>query len=111
MALHDIKSKKDFEEKVLSNSKVVLVDFWASWCPPCRAMAPVLEATAQTQDEIADIVKVNIEESADNNALAGEYSVRSIPNMIVFKNGKEVDRFVGVTPEKILAETFKKHAA
>lgn len=110
MALYDIKTKKEFEDKVLGSDKVVLVDFWAIWCPPCRAMAPILEETAKSQDDIADIVKVDIEASAENQALANEYGVRSIPNMLIFKDGQEVERFVGITPEKVLAESFKRHA-
>ena len=110
MALYNTTTKQEFENKVLQSDKVVLVDFWAAWCPPCRAMAPILEVTAEIQDAIADIVKVDIEASPDNQALAGECGVRSIPNMVIFKGGKEVERFIGVTPEKVLAESFQRHA-
>lgn len=110
MALYNTENKKEFEDKVLKSDKVVLVDFWAAWCPPCRAMAPILESAAKSQDDIADIVKVDIEASAANQELANEFGVRSIPNMLVFKDGQEVERFVGITPEKILAEAFSRHA-
>ncbi len=109
MALHNTLTREEFDEKVLKSKKVVLVDFWAKWCPPCRAMAPVLESTAKAMDDIADIVKVDIEESPNNSQLAGEYEVRSIPNMVVFKDGKVVDTIVGMVPQSVLESTLKKH--
>lgn len=96
MALYNITSKKEFEEKVLKSKKVVLVDFWADWCPPCRAMAPVLHDVAEENDELLDVVKVDIENTDENRALANEYGVRSIPNMPLFLHGKEVERIVGL---------------
>jgi thioredoxin 1 len=96
MALYNITSKKEFAEKVLNSNKVVLVDFWAAWCPPCRAMAPILQEAAEENDELMDVVKVDIEDTDDNRALAVEYGVRGIPNMPLFLDGKEVDRIVGL---------------
>lgn len=104
MALLNTTTSKEFEEKVLKSKKTVLVDFWAAWCPPCVAMAPILHKVADELDETVDIVKVNIEESADNNRLAGEHRVQSIPNMVIFKDGKEVDRIIGMVPEFVLTE-------
>lgn len=104
MALLTTTTRKEFEDKVLNSNKTVLVDFWAEWCPPCRAMAPVLHNVADDVDANADIVKVNIEESADNQQLAGEYQIQSIPNMIIFRGGKEIDRIIGMTSGENLSK-------
>ncbi|USN96115.1 MAG: thioredoxin [Candidatus Nomurabacteria bacterium] len=111
MALYNTTTKQEFEEKVLKSDKVVLVDFWAAWCPPCRAMSPALISLADKLDDTTDVVKVNIEESADNNALAGEHGVQSIPNMIVYKAGKQVDNIIGMVPESTLREQLTAAAA
>lgn len=95
MALYNITTTQEFEDKVLNSSKVVLVDFWADWCPPCRAMAPALHDIAEEHDELIDIVKVDIEDTDDNRALADQYGVSSIPNMPLFLDGKEVHRIIG----------------
>ncbi len=109
MALLNITSKQEFKDKVLDSEKVVLVDFWATWCPPCRMMTPILEDISKHMADDVDIAKVNVEESADNGALAQEYGVQGIPNMQVFKGGKVVDTFVGMRPANILEEDLKKH--
>ncbi len=102
MALHITRTHDDFKTKVLNSKKVVLVDFWAAWCAPCHAMAPVLEATAKKLDDKLDIVKINIEDSKDNAELAGTYGVRGIPNMQVFKNGEVIKELIGVRPQHVL---------
>jgi thioredoxin 1 len=102
MALYTITTKKEFEDKVLKSDKLVLVDFWADWCPPCRAMAPTLHDVAESHDELIDIVKVDIEDTDENRALAGEYGVQSIPNMPLFIRGNEVDRIVGLVSKNEL---------
>ncbi len=109
MALITTTTKQEFEEKVIKSKKVVLVDFWAEWCPPCRAMAPVLEKLAKEMDDDVDVVKVDTEASSDNAALAMQYEVRSIPNMNVFKGGKVVDTVIGMVPQVVLESTLKKH--
>ena len=96
MALYNITTKKEFEEKVIKSKKVVLVDFWAEWCPPCLAMAPVLHDVAKENDDLMDIVKIDIEDTDENRELANDYGVRSIPNMPLFLHGKEVERIVGL---------------
>ncbi len=107
MALYKTTTRAEFDEKALKSDKVVLVDFWAQWCPPCHAMAPVLEAAAKKMDKDFDVVKVNIEESQDNAALAGEYGVRGIPNMQVFKDGKVVKELVGARPLSVLEDELQ----
>lgn len=107
MALHNTLTRKDFEDKVLNSDKTVLVDFWAAWCAPCRAMAPTLEDIAKSMDDKIDVVKVNVEESPENNALAGQYGVQSIPNMQIFQKGKVVDQLIGVRPAGVLRQELE----
>lgn len=102
MALHNTTTREEFESQVLKSDKLVLVDFWAEWCPPCHAMAPTLEAVAKDLDAKFDVVKVNIEASQDNGVLAGEYGVQGIPNMQLFRDGKHVDTIIGLVPRTVL---------
>lgn len=95
----------EFENKVLNSDVPVLVDFWAPWCGPCKSIAPVLEEIASELKGKLSIVKVNVD---DNPRSPAEHSVRAIPNMILFKGGKEVDRIVGAVPKDQLIETLKK---
>ena len=78
---------------------MVLVDFWAPWCSPCKLIAPVLNEIAEEQQGKIRIGKVNVD---NQQALAAKYKVRNIPTLVLFKNGKEVKRFVGVKPKKAL---------
>ncbi len=91
----------NFEEKVINSGNPTLVDFWAPWCGPCVAMAPVMDELAADFEGKATIAKVNVDENKD---LAVKYGVRSIPNMVLFKNGKEVDRIIGSTAKSALAQ-------
>jgi thioredoxin 1 len=91
-------NEADFEREVLRADRPVMVDFWAPWCGPCRMVAPTLDALAREQD-VLKIAKVNVDE---NPGLASRYGTMSIPTMIVFNGGREVDRWVGALPEKSL---------
>jgi len=97
---------KNFNEEILSADKPALVDFWAPWCGPCKAIGPLVEELAgQYRDQIK-VAKVNID---DNRKTATAYGVRSIPTLILFKNGKVFDTLVGLVPKERL-ETFLKTA-
>ncbi|MBP6661557.1 MAG: thioredoxin [Paludibacter sp.] len=88
---------KNFQQQ--TKNKVVLVDFWAEWCAPCKMMAPVLNDVANELTENAYVGKLNIEQY---QSMAQQFNVRSIPTLIIFKNGKEVKRFVGIKQKDFL---------
>ncbi|HCZ3349265.1 TPA: thioredoxin [Staphylococcus aureus] len=94
----------DFDSKV--ESGVQLVDFWATWCGPCKMIAPVLEELAADYEGKADILKLDVDE---NPSTAAKYEVMSIPTLIVFKDGQPVDKVVGFQLKENLAEVLDKH--
>lgn len=99
MALVNIQSTNEFEQVVLKSDKPVLVDFWAPWCGPCKMVGPEVEALAKDYEGKAVVAKVNVDE---NQQLASQYNVMSIPTIIVFKGGQESKRLVGFRPKKEL---------
>lgn len=98
---------KEFEEKVLKSETPVLVDFWASWCMPCRMMAPILDDIAMDMKGKLTIAKVQTEEM-ENQDLAILYEIRSIPNMKLFKGGKVIKDFIGFRPKEIFEKEIKE---
>ncbi len=88
-------------------SGVALVDFWASWCAPCRMQGPILEKVAEQVVDKAKIGKCNVD---DQQELAAKFGIQSIPTLILFKDGTEVDRLVGLQSEKVLLEKLSKLA-
>lgn len=96
-------SLENFEKEVLKSEKPVLVDFYADWCGPCNAMAPVIEELATELDGKAKVGKINVDENSD---IAVEYNVMSIPTLIIFKNGKEEKRLVGLRNKEELLNLF-----
>ena len=92
---------KDFESEVLKSDQPVLVDFWAEWCGPCRALGPSLDALAAEKAGSVKVVKVNIDE---NPNAPSKYGVRSIPTLLIFKNGEVVAQTVGALPKTELTK-------
>ena len=95
-------TRNDFES-VINSENITLIDFYASWCGPCKALAPVLDEFASENKDIV-VGKVNVDEEMD---LAARFKVRSVPTMIVFKEGKEINRLVGFLPKEEILKRIK----
>ncbi len=95
-----------FKQDVLDSEVLVLVDFWAPWCGPCRMVAPVVDEIAVQYEGHIKVVKLNTDE---NPQTASQYGIRSIPTLMIFKGGQRVDMVVGAVPKTTLSNTLEKH--
>jgi thioredoxin 1 len=98
----------NFEQEVLQADKPVLVDFWAEWCAPCRMVAPIVEQLASEYEGNLLVGKVNVD---NNPQISMNYGIRSIPTLLIFKEGKAVDQIIGAVPKKTLVDKLTPHLA
>ena len=101
-------TEQNFDEALIANEGLVMLDFWAEWCGPCRAIAPVLEELAEASDGRVALMKVNVDE---NPGLAARYGIRSIPTILFVKQGAVVDRVVGAVPRAVLQDIVNARAS
>lgn len=99
-------SENTFEQDVVNSSIPVVVDFWATWCGPCRKLSPVIDEIAQSYIDKVKFVKVNIEECHE---VAKKYSISGIPSLLVFSNGEVVERMTGLMPKSTIISNIEKH--
>lgn len=99
-------NENNFKAEVLDSDKPVLVDFWAAWCGPCKLLGPTIDELYKELDGKAKVGKVNVDE---NQNLAAQYGVMSIPTVIIVKGGKIVEQFIGIQPKGVYIDAINKH--
>ncbi|HOZ53633.1 MAG TPA: thioredoxin [bacterium] len=100
-------NKNDFTKEVLESELPVLVDFWAPWCMPCKMMSPILDELSSSMEGKIKVVKVNTED-AQNQDLAAQYQIQSIPNMKLFKGGQIISEFIGMRSKEVLEQEISE---
>lgn len=95
----------NFEQDVLKSDQPVLVDFWASWCGPCRALAPIVDQVAESYNGRLKVMKMDVDR---NQQTPGKYGIRGIPALLIFKDGKVADQIVGYVPKQAIDDTLNK---
>ncbi len=106
MEYHVTLNESNFDKEVLKSETPVLVDFWAPWCGPCRIIGPVVEELAQEYSGRIKVGKVNTD---DNTQIAVNYKIMGVPSLLLYKDGKVIDRIVGVVPKEKIAELLDNH--
>lgn len=100
-------NEKNFKSEVIESKQPVLVDFWAPWCGPCRMMSPVINELSEKFKGQVKVVKLNTDE---NQQISHDFRISGIPSLLIFKDGREVERIVGFNPSNILEKRLKKYA-
>jgi len=108
MAKYITATDSNFEKEVLQSDKPVLVDFWAEWCGPCRMIAPAIDELAAEYEGKAKVAKLNVDE---NQQVSMKYGIRSIPTLLIFKNGQVVDQIIGAVPKGVIESKLKRQLA
>jgi len=99
-------SEDNFDEEIKQREGPIVVDFWASWCRPCKTIAPVLDQIAEEMNGRAHVATVNVEDHGD---LANRFGIRSVPTLVVFKDGKVVDQMIGAAPKNLIIGLIRRH--